>query len=57
MNGDPVLFGALVGRSGPAYAFACAVCGRHQADEPDTLCAACAKPAKPRRPARKPGKR
>lgn len=54
MNGDPVLFAALLGKTGPAYAFACTLCGRHYADEPDSVCPDCAKPAKTtRRPARK----
>lgn len=37
MNGDPVLFKALARDGVPDYGFACPVCGRHDADQPDTL--------------------
>ncbi|RIQ18267.1 hypothetical protein [Jiangella rhizosphaerae] len=54
MNGEPVLFAALAVDGVASYGFACTVCGRRQATQPDTACASCAKPAKrTRRPARK----
>lgn len=54
VNGDPVLFSALAPPdSATVYGFACTVCGRHAATEPDAVCAACAKSANPTKSSRR----
>lgn len=53
MNGDAVLFSALAVDGVPQYGFACTACGRHQADQPDTVCASCVKARKPAKSTRR----